>query len=106
MLIRLWVRAGLIKALTGREGMPAGDPGGELAMALKNPSLRQNTTVLCGRVVEGLTDSKMREISKVRLLLRSGYHVAAESTVVNRCQKVPESQNNNVPFFPASPSQI
>lgn len=45
MLIRLVVLGGLISALTGREGMPAGDPGGELAMALRNPSLRQNTTV-------------------------------------------------------------
>jgi hypothetical protein len=43
MLMRLVVLGGLIIALTGREGMPAGDPGGELAMALKNPSLRQNT---------------------------------------------------------------
>lgn len=34
MLIRLVVLGGLIIALIGREDMPAGDPGGELAIAL------------------------------------------------------------------------
>jgi hypothetical protein len=38
--------------------MPAGDPGGELAIALENPWLRQNTIVPRGGVVEGLADSK------------------------------------------------
>jgi hypothetical protein len=32
--MRLFVRGGRIIALTGLEGMPAGDPGGELAIAL------------------------------------------------------------------------
>ena len=34
MLMRLFVRGGRIIALTGRDGMPDGDPGGELAIAL------------------------------------------------------------------------
>ena len=34
MLIRLVVLGGRIIALTGRGGMPEGDPGGELAIAL------------------------------------------------------------------------
>ena len=37
MLIRLFVLGGRIIALTGREGMPEGDPGGELAIALLVP---------------------------------------------------------------------
>jgi hypothetical protein len=41
MLMRLWVRGGRIITLTGRDGMPEGDPGG-LAIALSHPSLRQN----------------------------------------------------------------
>jgi hypothetical protein len=60
MLIRLFVLGGLIIALTGREGMPAGDPGGELAIALKNPSLRQNTTTVERVSWKILTDSKTR----------------------------------------------
>ena len=40
--MRLFVRGGRIMALTGLEGMPAGEPGGELAIALLGPSLRQN----------------------------------------------------------------
>lgn len=42
MLIRLVVLGGLIIALTGLGGPAEGDSGGELAMALSNPSLRQN----------------------------------------------------------------
>ena len=42
MLMRLFVLGGRIIALTGRDGMPWGDPGGELAIALSIPSLRQN----------------------------------------------------------------
>ena len=53
MLIRLVVRGGRIIALTGLEGMPAGDSGGELAMAPENPSLRQNTTPWPGDVFGG-----------------------------------------------------
>lgn len=34
MLMRLFVRGGRMKALAGREEMPDGDPGGELAIAL------------------------------------------------------------------------
>lgn len=45
MLIRLFVRGGRITALIGLGGMPAGDPGGELAMALLILSLRQNMVV-------------------------------------------------------------
>jgi hypothetical protein len=60
MLIRLFVLGGLIIALTGREEMPAGEPGGELAIALKNPSLRQNTTVVERVSWKVLTGSKRR----------------------------------------------
>lgn len=45
MLMRLVVLGGLIIALTGLEGPPDGDPGGELAIALIRPSLRQNAAV-------------------------------------------------------------
>ena len=34
MLMRLCVLGGRIIALTGRDGLPEGDPGGELAIAL------------------------------------------------------------------------
>jgi hypothetical protein len=34
MLMRLFVLGGRIMALTGLDGMPAGDSGGELAIAL------------------------------------------------------------------------
>ena len=44
MLIRLFVLGGLIIALTGREGRPAGDPGGELAIAL----LKSLVATKCG----------------------------------------------------------
>jgi hypothetical protein len=42
MLMRLFVLGGLITALTGLGGLPEGDPGGELAIALLKPWLRQN----------------------------------------------------------------
>ena len=53
MLMRLFVLGGLIIALIGRWGKPAGDSGGELAMALDAPSLRQNRLWLrvCDRKV-------------------------------------------------------
>jgi hypothetical protein len=45
MLMRLFVLGGRIIALTGRGGAPEGDSGGELAIALMIPSLRQNVEV-------------------------------------------------------------
>lgn len=51
--MRLFVLGGRIIALTGRGGMPEGDPGGELAMALLYPSLRQNVVVIMTKSCEG-----------------------------------------------------
>ena len=59
MLILLVVLGGLIIALTGREGMPAGDSGGELAMAPERRSLRQNTTTWPTLFFEELAGSKI-----------------------------------------------
>jgi hypothetical protein len=44
MLMRLWVRAGRIIPLMGREPTP-GEPGGELAMALQVLLRRQNVVM-------------------------------------------------------------
>jgi hypothetical protein len=46
ILMRLFVLGGRIIALTGRGGAPEGDSGGELAIALMNPSLRQNMALV------------------------------------------------------------
>jgi hypothetical protein len=103
MLIRLVVLGGLIIALTGREGTPAGDPGGELAMARSNPFLRQNTLLRSSEGVEELVGLRSRSLINRRVGLRSqrGCHVAE-----SRVNRVKGSRGLRISPFPATPSQI
>jgi hypothetical protein len=59
MLMRLFVLGGLIIALTGLGGLPEGDPGGELAIALLIPSLRQNAEI--SNILYYVVEDEVRE---------------------------------------------
>jgi hypothetical protein len=59
MLMRLFVLGGLIIALTGLGGLPEGDPGGELAITLLIPSLRQNAEI--SNILYYVVEDEVRE---------------------------------------------
>jgi hypothetical protein len=77
MLMRLFVLGGLIIALTGLGGLPEGDPGGELAITLLSPSLRQNAEI--SNILYYVVEDEVREgryQAKEAKVLQSRCHVA------------------------------
>jgi hypothetical protein len=76
MLIRLFVLGGRIIALTGRG--PEGEPGGELAIALCNPSLRQNVGIvrLSYTSWNRAPGARLAELNKRKLCLQSSGHLS------------------------------